>query len=92
MKRYERATRKIIELFLEGRISLPECRAALSVAFADVFARLDDRYLDSLRLLLMANEDILIKEIQRRKRPIARSSRTASRVPVRPTATSRSSV
>ena len=67
MEAYKLETEEIVTLFLQGRLGLSECTSALNSAFGDVFARLDGKQLDSLRVLLMSIADTLAKEMEERE-------------------------
>ena len=64
MEAYKLETEEIVTLFLQGRLDLSECTSALNSSFRDVFARLDGKQLDSLRVLLMSLADTLAKEME----------------------------
>ncbi len=64
MEVYKRETKETLKRLLEEEIGLPECRSALNAAFADVVIRLDGKQFDSLRVLLMAYDEILTKEME----------------------------
>jgi hypothetical protein len=66
MEAYERETRAMIERFLRHEISFPDCIAALDAALADLIPRLTGEQLTPLRALMLANNDIVMKEMERR--------------------------
>jgi hypothetical protein len=66
MEAYEHKTRDIIELFLSRRISLPQCTAALDAALAALIPTLRSEHIPRLRDVLLANNDIVLKEMERR--------------------------
>jgi hypothetical protein len=69
MEAYERETRVVIERFLRHELSFPDCIAALDAALADLIPRLTGEQLVPLRALMLANNDIVMKEMERRGRP-----------------------
>ena len=66
MEAYERETRAMIERFLRHEISFPDCIAALDAALADLIPRLTGEQLTPLRALMLSNNDIVMKEMERR--------------------------
>ena len=66
MEAYERETRAMIERFLRHEISFPDCIAALDAALADLIPRLTGEQLTPLRALMLCNNDIVMKEMERR--------------------------
>jgi len=66
---YKSETREVIKRFLNRRISFEECMAALDSAFADVASRLTSEQMVSLRALVMENNEIVMKEMERRGPP-----------------------
>lgn len=69
MEIYDHETRAIIERFLRHEISFPECIAALDAALAELIPRLTSEQLAPLRALMLANNDIVMKEMERRGPP-----------------------
>jgi hypothetical protein len=63
---YERETDKIIRRFLARRISFPECIAALDAALADLIPRLQEGQLPRLRVVMLAKNEIVMNEMERR--------------------------
>jgi hypothetical protein len=66
MEAYECKTAEIIKRFLAGRLNFPDCIAALDAALAEVIARLQDGQLPRLRIVMLANNEIVMKEMHRR--------------------------
>jgi hypothetical protein len=66
MAEYKRKTREVIIRFLENRLSFPDCIAALDAALADLVPRLKHEELDDLRAVMMTNNEIVMKEMERR--------------------------
>ena len=66
MEAYERETEEIIKRFLARRISFPECIAALDAALAGLIPHLTGEQLPRLRIVMLANNEIVMKEMTRR--------------------------
>jgi hypothetical protein len=66
---YERDTQAVIDRFLHHEISFPDCIAALDAALADFIPRLTSEQLTPLRALMLANNEIVMKEMERRGPP-----------------------
>jgi len=69
MEVYERETQEIIKRFLDRRLSFPECIAALDAALAGLIPRLTGEELPRLRIVILANNEIVMKEMERRGSP-----------------------
>src|SRR5438874_7763081 len=63
---YERETRKVVERFLSHRLSFPDCIAALNAALADLIPRLSGEQIPRLRIVMLANNETVLKEMERR--------------------------
>jgi len=59
----------VIERFLDHRLSFPDCIAALDAALAGLIPRLTGKQLAPLRVLLLANNETVMKEMERRGPP-----------------------
>lgn len=66
---YKRETREVIRRFLGHRISFSACVAALDAAFADVMPRLTGEQFAPLRVLILENNNMVMKEMERRGPP-----------------------
>jgi hypothetical protein len=66
MEVYKSETREIIKRFLARNLSFPDCIAALDAALAGLVPRLQDGQLLPLRALMLANNEIVMKEMERR--------------------------
>jgi hypothetical protein len=66
---YERETQEIIKRFLDRRLSFPECIAALDAALAGLIPQLTGEELPRLRIVMLANNEIVMKEMERRGPP-----------------------
>ena len=69
MEIYERETQEIIRRFLACRLDLPECIAALDAALAALIPTLPADQITRLRVVMLANNEIVMKEMERRVRP-----------------------
>jgi len=69
MEVYERETHAVIERFLKHELSFPDCIAALDAALAELIPRLTGEQLAPLRALMLSNNDIVMKEMERRGPP-----------------------
>ena len=69
MELYRSVTREVIERFLDNGLSFPECITALDAALADFIPRRSSDQLPALRALMLANNDIVMKEVERRGPP-----------------------
>jgi hypothetical protein len=66
---YKRETREVIDRFLRHELSFPDCIAALDAALAELIPRLTSEQLAPLRALMFANNEIVMKEMERRGPP-----------------------
>jgi hypothetical protein len=69
MEVYERETQEVIQRFLDAGISFPECIAALDDALAGLVPRLTGDQLIRLRIVVLANNEIVMKEMEQRGPP-----------------------
>jgi hypothetical protein len=69
MEVYERETEEVIRGFLARRLSFPECIAALDAALAGLIPRLEEGQLPRLRIVMLANNEIVMKEMAKRGPP-----------------------
>jgi hypothetical protein len=60
----------VIRRFLAHRLSFPECISALDAALADLIPRLQDAQLPTLRAVMLSNNEIVMKEMERRGPPV----------------------
>ena len=63
---YESETREIVKRFLRRRISFSGCIAALDAALAALIPRLNPEQLPALREVMLANNERVMKEMERR--------------------------
>ena len=59
----------MIKRFLNHRLSFHDCVAALDAAFADLTSRLTGEQIAPLRALILENNDMVMKEMERRGPP-----------------------
>ena len=69
MELYERETQNVVECFLGHTLSFPDCIAALDAALADLIPRLNGEQIARLRIVMLANNEIVTKEMARRGPP-----------------------
>jgi CRP-like cAMP-binding protein len=69
MKVYRSETRKAIKSFLDGRLGFSDCIASLDAALATLKSRLTGEPIAPLRALILENNNIVMKEMQRRALP-----------------------
>lgn len=69
MEVYKSETREVIKRFLSRRLSFNDCMAALDAALADLTSRATSEQIASLRALIMENNNIVMKEMERRGPP-----------------------
>jgi hypothetical protein len=69
MEVYKRETKELINRFLLGRLSFPDCISALDSALAGFIPRMLPEDLPALREAMMANNETVMKEMTRRGTP-----------------------
>ena len=69
MEIYERETQAVVKRFLDNKLSFPDCIAALDAALADLIPRLTGEQIFRLRIVMLANNEIVMKELERRGPP-----------------------
>jgi hypothetical protein len=69
MEIYKRETQAVIDRFLSHELSFPDCIAALDAALAELIPRITSEQLTPLRALMLANNEIVMKEMERRGPP-----------------------
>ncbi len=71
MEVYKRETRKLVQRFLKDQITFTECIHALDASLADLVSstRFKGEDLPELRLIIMANNETVMKELERRGPP-----------------------
>ena len=69
MEVYERETQEVLKRFLERRLSFAECIAALGAALAGLVPTLTGEQIPRLRIVMLANNEIVMKEMERRGPP-----------------------
>lgn len=80
---YERETQKVIERFRAHKLTSPECIAAMDAALARLIPRLSDGHLASLRALMLANNEAVVREMARRGPPKTSGAQTSMPIPQR---------
>jgi|GEM_PF-6337523 len=66
MEVYKSETKEVLGRFLGHRLSFPACIAALDSALAGLLPRLRSDELPALRELMLANNEVVMKEMERR--------------------------
>ena len=66
MEVYKRETEEVIKRFLEGRLSYQRCIAALDATLAGLIPTLTGGQIPRLRIVMLANNEIVMKEMERR--------------------------
>src|SRR5689334_8665373 len=66
MEVYKSETKEVLSRFLSRRLSFPDCIAALDAALAGLLPRLRPEELPALRELMLANNAVVMKEMERR--------------------------
>jgi hypothetical protein len=69
VEKYEKQTRAIVKRFLARKCRFPRCIADLDSALADLLPRLKPADLPALRIELLANNEVVMKEMERRGPP-----------------------
>jgi hypothetical protein len=67
MEAYERQTGRVIKRFLSRKLSFPGCIAALDAALAALIPELSGEQIEHLRALMLANNETVMKEMEKRK-------------------------
>jgi hypothetical protein len=66
MEVYKSETQEVLRRFLGRRLKFPDCIAALDAALAGLLPRLRPEELPALRELMLANNAVVMKEMERR--------------------------
>ena len=66
MQIYESEATEIVKRFLRHRLDFPHCVAALDAALARFTPRMTDEQVGRLRIVMLANNEIIMKEMERR--------------------------
>ena len=69
MEAYKSATADVMQRFLDRRLGFADCIAALDAALADLIPRLTSEQLVDLRSVMLANNETVMKEMERRGPP-----------------------
>ncbi len=68
METYKSETQRAIKRFLRSQISFGRCIHALDAALASFISRMRPRDLPALRALMLANHEVMMKEMDRRQK------------------------
>ena len=63
---YKREAGEAIALFLDDKLSFPDCMAALEATLAHLIPRLRREHYSAIRALMLENNEIVMKEMERR--------------------------
>ncbi len=66
MEAYETETTEIVKRFLLHKLEFPDCISALDAALVRFVPRLTGEQIVRLRIVMLANNDIVMKEMERR--------------------------
>jgi len=66
MEVYKRETKRLVARFLRGKISFPQCISSLDATLAQFILRMCQKDLDDLRKVMLANNEKMMKEMERR--------------------------
>lgn len=66
MEVYEAESNEIVKRFLEHELNFPECIAALDAVLAAFIPRLTGDQIKRLRIVMLANNELVMKEMERR--------------------------
>lgn len=69
MEVYKSESREVIDRFFAQRLGFPECIASLNEGLADLIPRLQPEEIDALREVMLGNNQIIMKEVERRGPP-----------------------
>jgi hypothetical protein len=64
----------VIRRFLARKISFPECVAALDAALAGLIPTLTGEQIPRLRIVMLANNEIVMKEMEQRRPSAGKNS------------------
>ena len=73
MEVYKSETREVVKRFLDHKLSFPNCIAALDAALARFIPRMHREELPALRAVMLANNEKVMKEMERRRPPAEES-------------------
>jgi len=63
---YKSETKRVVNRFLRRQLSFANCIASLDAALARLILRLRSKDLDALRAVMLANNERVMKEMERR--------------------------
>ena len=66
MEVYETETTEIVKRFLRHKLEFPDCISALDAARSRFVPRLTDGQIARLRIVMLANNEIVMKEMEHR--------------------------
>jgi len=63
---YESEANEIVRRFLAHKLSFPQCIAGLDAALAGLIPRLTAEQIERLRIVMLANNELVMKEMEKR--------------------------
>ena len=70
MEVYKSETKEVLNRFLHRRLKFPDCISALDAALGGLIPRLQPEQLDELRTVMLPNNEIVMKEMEKRSAQI----------------------
>ena len=77
MEKYRKQSRAIVKRFLAKKCRFPRCIADLDAALAELIPRLKPVDLPALRVEMLANNEVIMKELERRGPPRKKRAKKA---------------
>ncbi len=68
MQVYKSETQEVLNRFMHHRLKFPDCIAAMDAALAGLIPKLNPEQLPELRAIMLANNERVMKEMERRER------------------------
>lgn len=69
MEVFKNETSEILRRFMGGRLNFPQCIAALDAALSGLISTSKDKQTEELRAVMLANNETVMTEMERRRRP-----------------------
>ncbi len=66
MEVYETETTEIVKRFLRHKLEFPDCISALDAALTRFVPRLTGEQITRLRIVMLANNEVVMKEMEKR--------------------------
>jgi hypothetical protein len=68
MEAYRRETREVVRRFLDNQLTFESCIYSLDAALARFIPRMEPEQLRDLRIEMLANNEVVMNEMERRGR------------------------